>query len=188
MLSGLLADAAPARLELPPPPAVSVRTIESSPPGARIEETLRFHLFEPWLLGGVLTTRNLTTKRWGFGGEIRLGLPVQVYGRGRTGLGFAPVAAAISVGSFRDYMSFGGAIGFFEDRRDRKTSPSALALSVEAARPFRGEGSGWGWSTSVLFMARGPWIALGYTRLPDVQGTSSALFLRLGLDFVEAFL
>lgn len=189
VIPGLLADAAATpRLELPPPPSVPVRTIESSPPGARIGSTLRFDLFEPWLLGGVLTARNLTAGGWGFGGEIRLALPVRLYGQGRTGFGFAPVAAATSVGAFRDHMSFGGAVGFFENRRDRKVSPSALAFSFEAVRPFRMDGAGWGWSASALFMARGPWVAVAYTRIPGPQEASGALFLRLGLNFVEAFL
>ncbi len=189
VLPGLLAGppAAP-RLDLSPPPVVEKRTIESSPPGARIQETLRIDLFEPWLLGGVLAARNLTTRSWGFGGELRLALPVRIYGRRRTGFGFAPTAAATSLGSFRDHAALGGAVGFFEDRRDRRTSPSALTLSFEGVRPFRGEGSGWGWSSSLLFMARGPWVALGYTRIPEVQGPSSALTLRIGLHFVEAFL
>jgi hypothetical protein len=136
----------------------------------------------------VLAARNLATRSWGFGGEVRLALPVRVYGRGRTGFGFAPVAAATSLGSFRDHAGLGGVVGFFEDRRDRHTSPSALALSFEGVRPFRGDGSGWGWSSSLLLLARGPWVALGYTRIPEVQGPSSALTLRLGLHFVEAFL
>lgn len=188
-LAGLLAapDAARPRLELPPPPPVEIKTIESNPPGARIENTLRLSLFEPWLLGGVAGLRSFSASRFALGAEARLAFPVRVYGRDRTGYGVAPTAAVITLGGLRDHASFGLALALLEERRDSKTGPSAFALVIEAALPFDRDGASLGLSTSLFFMARGPWVSLGYARIPEAGGPTSALLLKLGVNFTDLF-
>lgn len=189
-VSLLAAEAPVPPLQLPPPPSIPVETYASTPPGARIESTLRLSLFEPWLLGGVGALRRLGDESaTGLLASARLALPVRIHGQGRTGLGVAPTASVATLGHVSDHATAGLALGMLEDRRDRKTSPSALVLVLEALFPFRHDGgASRGGQATVLFMARGPFVGLGYAFVPTDGASQHAITLTVGLDFVEAFL
>lgn len=176
-------------LTLPPVPEMPVQRYVSSPEGARIGDTLRLAVFEPWLLGGVGLSRRITSPgATGFLADARLAIPLNVYGSGRTGFGFVPTGSVQTVGSFPDHGSAGVAIGLLEDRRDRVTPGSAILLMLEAAFPFRAtDGASMGQKATLLFMPRGVFFSVGYAAIPTDGGTVRVVTLGLGANFLQAF-
>jgi hypothetical protein len=175
-------------LKLPPPPDIATQTYESSPPGARIDDTLRFDPFDPWVLAGVGASRRVSApEAFGLVANLRLGLPINVYGAGRTGFGFVPTASIETIGSFPDHVSTGLALGLLEQTRDRYTPSSAIALIGEAEFPFRhAQGAKTGGKISLVFLARGPFVSLGYSFLPTSGDTIHALTLCVGVNLLPA--
>lgn len=189
LLLSLLLAPRPA-LELPPPPAMPARTIESSPPGERVGATARFDVFSPWLIPQLqLGRRTSDPGRFTIGGSLRFGLPISLYGYGRIGGGVAPTASVAAHRGLRDHATFGLAIGALEaSPKGLYSAPyggAALALVVEGVAPFsRSDGARLGWSLSLLAIVRGPTIGLVYTRIPLDGGAESALLLSVGYNLV----
>ena len=186
LLSLLLAPRA--ALELPPPPEIPVRTIESSPPGERVGFTARLDPFRPWLLAQLQLGRRLSDPgRFTLGGDLRLGLPVNLYGLGEIGAGVVPTASVAAHWGLRDHATFGLAVGALE-ASEKGLYPgthtgSGLVLITEAVAPFaRAGGARLGWSLSLLALVRGPSFALSYTRIPLEGGAEHALLFSVGLN------
>lgn len=180
-------QAPPPSLDLPPPPAMAVTTIESSPPGARIRDTLRVDPFEPWLLGGVGLSRRLTSPS-SFGGliDVRGALPILLYGAGRTGVGLAPIVGGAGVSSFPWHVTAGAAVGLLERRLRFSHGPRAIVYVPEAILPLsRAEGQGTGFRHALMLLSDEVYGALVHAWMPMDGGSRHVIVLSLGLNFAE---
>ncbi|MFO0661923.1 MAG: hypothetical protein U0165_19130 [Polyangiaceae bacterium] len=177
-----------APLRLPEPPTFEVKVIESSPPGARVTDTLRLDPFEPWGLAGVGAGRRFTDpSSFALLASLRLGVPLNLYGHGRIGFGVVPTGSVETIGSFPDHASAGVALGILEHRRDHYTPSSALVFIPEALFPFRHTNQAkTGGKFSLLFMPRGPFFAMTYEYVPNAGPTIHAFTLSLGVNLVAA--
>jgi hypothetical protein len=180
-------------LVLPDAPALPVREVASSPPGARIGGRLRFEPWMPWVLGQLgVGVRTSAPVRLTLGLDVRLLAPVRLYGQEGGGLALAPTGSLVTHGAFPDHATGGLALGYvFTDTFRGQRYPAGVLFALEAAAPFSSDGGahlGVSGSLRVLVPDKGPSLGLAYTRLPLSSGSSRAVLLSFGFNFVDQLL